>query len=65
MTVSEMKSTMTLAFANQAMKAMSETSSAVPAASAPKRIVLPSVISLSDVPMTSEMAEVTETAVYR
>jgi hypothetical protein len=47
------------------MKAMSETSSAVPAASAPKRIVLPPVISLSDVPRTSEMADVTERAVYR
>ena len=59
-----MKFTMTPAFASQAMKAMSETSSAVPAASAPKRIVLPSVILLSDVPMTREMG-VTETAVYR
>jgi len=47
------------------MKAMIETSNAVPAASAPKRIVFPRVISPSDEPMTSEMAEVTETAVYR
>jgi len=35
----------------------------VPAASAPKRAVLPPVISASDEPMTSEMAEVTEAAV--
>ena len=65
MTLSEMKFTMTPAFASHAMKAMNETSNAVPAASALKRIVLPPVISPSDVPMTSEMAEVTEIAVYR
>jgi len=41
---------------------MSETSKAVPAASAPKRAVLPPVISASDEPMTIEMAEVTEAA---
>jgi hypothetical protein len=65
MTLSEIKWTITPAFASHAMKAMNETSNAVPAASAPKRIVLPPVISLSDVPMTSEIADVTETAVYR
>ena len=54
---------MTPAFTSHAMKAMSETSNAVPAASAPKRAVLPPVISASDEPMTSEMAEVTEAAV--
>src|SRR5437899_4978733 len=64
-TLSEMKWTKTPAFASQAMKAMNETSNAVPAASAPKRIVLPPFISLSDVALTSEMADVTETAVYR
>ena len=44
---------------------MSETSSAVPAARAPKRVVLPPVISPSEAPITSEMADVTATAVYR
>ncbi len=64
-TLSEMKCTITPAFASQAMKAMSDTSKAVPAASAAKRITSPPVISLSDEPMTSEMAEVTETVVKR
>src|SRR4029453_1757432 len=60
MTLSEMKCTMTPAFASQAMNAMSETSKAVPAASAPKRVVLPPLISTSDEPMTSEIGEVRE-----
>ena len=64
-TLSEMKCTMTPAFASQAMNAMSETSTAVPAARAPKRIVFPPVISPSDEPITSAIAEVTEIAVCR
>ena len=63
MTLSEMKWTRTPAFASHATKAMSETNNAVPAASAPKRAELPPVISPSDEPMTSEIAEVTETTV--
>jgi hypothetical protein len=63
MTLSEMKCTKTPAFASHAMKAMSETSNAVPAASAPKRIMLPPVISPSDAPITSEIAEVTDATV--
>jgi hypothetical protein len=58
-----MKCTRTPAFASHATKAMSETNSAVPAASAPKRIMFPPVISPNDEPITSEMAEVTEAAV--
>ena len=45
------------------MKAISETNNAVPAASAPKRIVFPPVISPNEAPMTSEIAEVMETTV--
>jgi hypothetical protein len=45
------------------MKAISETNEAVPAANAPKRIMLPPVISPSDAPITSEIAEVTDATV--
>ena len=60
---SSVEAGMTPAFASHAMNAMSETSRAVPAARAPKRIVFPPVISASDEPSTSAMAEVTEMAV--
>ena len=43
------------------MKAISDINNAVPAASAPKRVVLPPVIFPSDEPITSDIAEVTET----
>src|ERR1043166_6701097 len=60
-----MKWTMTPALASQAMKAISDTSKAVAAASAAKRIVFPPVISPTDAPITSEIADVTETGVSR
>src|ERR1044071_9490306 len=60
-----MKWTMTPALASQAMKAISDTSKAVAAASAAKRIVFPPVISPRDAPITSEIAEVTEIVVRR
>ena len=47
------------------MNAINATSNAVPAASAPNRDVSPPLISPSDAPMSSEMAEVTVTAVCR
>src|SRR4051812_33437796 len=64
-TLSEMKFTIVPALASQAMNAISATSSAVPAASAPKRVVSPPAMSASDAPTSSEMAEVTVTAVWR
>ena len=64
-TLSEMKLTIAPALASQAMNAMSATSRAVPAASAPNRVVSPPAISPSDAPTSSEMAEVTVMAVCR
>ena len=64
-TLSEMKLTIEPALTSQAMKAMSATSKAVPAASAPKRVVSPPAMSPSDAPTSSEMAEVTVMAVCR
>ena len=64
-TLSEMKFTIAPAFTSHAMKAMSATSSAVAAASAPNRDVSPPAISPSEAPMSSEMAEVTVTEVCR
>ena len=64
-TLSEMKLTIEPALTSQAMKATSDTSSAVPAASAPNRLVSPPAISPSDAPISSEMAEVTVMAVWR
>src|SRR5678816_10631 len=65
MTLSEMKFTIAPAFTSHAMKAMSATSNAVPAASAPNRAVSPLAISPSDAPIKSEIADVTEIAVCR
>ena len=56
---------MTPALASQAMKAISDTSNAVAAASAANLVVFPPVISPSDAPITSEIAEVTEIEVCR
>src|ERR1043166_3948953 len=64
-TLSEMKFTMTPAFTSQAMNAIEATSNAVPAASAPKRVVSPAAISPSDAPVSNEIADVTVTTVYR
>ena len=58
-TLSEMKFTIEPALANQATKAMSATSKAVPAASALNRLVSPPAISPNDAPTSREMAEVT------
>src|SRR5262245_60271666 len=60
-----MKFTMTPAFTSHAMKAINATSNAVPAASAPKRVVSPPAISPSDAPVSNEIAEVTVTTVCR
>src|SRR5262249_27708292 len=57
-TVSEMKSTTTPAFTNQERNASTATSNAVQAASAAKRAGSPPENSPSDVPMSSDMAEV-------
>lgn len=64
-TLSEMKLTIEPALAAQAMKAMSATSRAVPAANALKRVGSPPEISPSEAPTSSEMAEVTVIAVWR
>ena len=65
MTLSEMKFTMTPALTSQAMKAITATSKAVPAASAPKRVVSPPAISPNEAPMSNEIADVTEMTVCR
>src|SRR5579862_2626952 len=64
-TLSEMKLMIEPALTSQAMKAMSATSNAVPAASAPKRVVLPPAISPSEAPTSKDMADVTVTTVCR
>ena len=64
-TLSEMKLTIEPALASQAMKAMSATSKAVPAASALKRVVSPPAISPNDAPTSSEIADVTVIDVCR
>ena len=64
-TLSEMKLTIEPALTSQAMKAMSATSKAVPAASALNRVVSPPAIPPNDAPTSSEMAEVTVMAVCR
>src|SRR5213075_1989134 len=64
-TLSEMKLTIEPALTSQAMKAMSATSKAVPAASALNRVVSPPPISPSDEPTSRDMAEVTVIDVYR
>src|SRR6478609_9719994 len=63
-TLSEIKLTIEPARASQAMKAMTATSRAVHAASAPN-LVVSFVISPNDAPTSSEMAEVTVTTVCR
>ena len=65
MTLSEMKLIMEPARTSQAMKAMSATSNAVQAASAPNRDVSPPARSPNDAPMSREMAEVTVMDVCR
>ena len=60
-----MKFTIEPALTSQAMKAMSATSTAVPAASALNRVVSPPAIPPSDAPMSSEMADVTVIVVCR
>ena len=65
MTLSEMKLTIEPALASQATNAMTATSNAVPAASAPKRVMSPPVISPNDAPTSSEITDVTVTAVWR
>ena len=60
-----MKLTIEPALASQAMKAMSATSKAVPAASALNRLVSPPAIPPNDAPTSREMAEVTVMAVWR
>ena len=64
-TLSEMKFTIAPALASHARNAMSATSNAVAAASAPKRAVSPPAISPNDAPINSEMAEVTVMDVCR
>src|SRR5205085_10590783 len=64
-TLSEMKFTIEPALTIQAIKAMSPTSNAVAAASAPNRVVSPPAISPNEAPTSSEMAEVTVMAVCR
>jgi len=64
-TLSEMKLTIEPALASHATNAISATSNAVPAASAPNRVVLPPAISPSDAPTSREMAEVTVMDVWR
>ena len=64
-TLSEMKLTIEPALTSHATNAMSATSNAVPAASAPKRVGSPPAISPSDAPTSREMADVTVMAVCR
>src|SRR5436190_21350510 len=64
-TLSEMKLTIEPALTSQAMKAMSATSTAVPAASALNRLVSPPALPLTDAPTRREMAEVTGMTVCR
>ena len=63
--LSEMKLTMDPALASQAMKTINATSSAVPAASAPKCVGSPPAMPPCDAPTKREMAEVTVMAVCR
>ena len=65
MTLSEMKLTIEPALTSQAMKAMSPTSMAVPAASAVNRVGSPPEMLPSVEPINSEMAEVTVMVVCR
>ena len=62
-TVSEMKLTIAPALTSHAMNAIIATSSAVPAASAPKREVSPPASPANEEPTKSEIAEVTLMAV--
>ena len=62
-TLSEIKLTIEPALTSHAMKAMSATSKAVPAASALNRVVSPPAISPSEAPTSKDMAEVTVMAV--
>ena len=64
-TLSEMKFTIEPALTSQATKAMSATSTAVPAASALNRVVSPPAIPPNEAPTSSEMADVTVMAVCR
>ena len=64
-TLSEMKLMIEPALTSQAMKAMSATSKAVPAASALNRVVSPPAISPSEAPTSRDIAEVTVMAVCR
>ncbi len=60
-----MKFTIEPALNSQAIKAMSATSTAVPAANALNRLVSPPAIPPNDAPMSSEMADVTVIVVCR
>ena len=60
-----MKLTIEPALTSQALKAISATSKAVPAASGLNRVVSPPAISPSDAPTSRDMAEVTVMDVYR
>ncbi len=62
-TVSETKFTIVPALASQAANAIADTSSAVPAASAPNLVTSPAASSPSEEPTSNEMAVVTLMAV--
>src|SRR2546429_9317985 len=64
-TLSEMKLTIEPALTSQAVKAMHATSTAVPAASALKRLVSPPAIPPNDAPTSSEIADETVVGVCR
>ena len=64
-TVSEMKLTIAPARTSQATNAIAATSSAVPAASAPKRVGSPPAIVPSEAPTSTEIADVTVIVVWR
>src|SRR6267142_2770088 len=64
-TLSEMKLMTEPALTSQAMKAISATSKAVPAANALNRVVSPPAISPSEAPTSKDIADVTVTAVCR
>ena len=65
MTLSEMKLTIAPARTAHAISAMIATRTAVPAASALKRVTSPPAISANEAPTNSEMADVTVMAVCR
>src|SRR4029077_14002913 len=64
-TLSEMKFTIEPALNSQARKAMSATSTAVPAANALNRVVSPPAIPPNEAPVSSEIADVTVIVVCR